>query len=129
MMRRHPQPRERTRTESKRKAEKQKKAKIQALLAAAKSGQAFQTVPPIPAPFGAQKRGKALGKGAGKVTGKRSIPQAELDRLKQQKTTNNSGLQICRWYNSSLSCQAGTSCKFAHECAQCGAAHPFHGNH
>jgi hypothetical protein len=92
---------------TKRKAQKEKKIlKIQALLAAAKSGQTFQTIPPPPAPFGAPKGGKAGGKGSGKASGKRTIPQAEFDRLKQQKTTNNSGMQICRWYNSSLKCQA-----------------------
>jgi len=48
---------------NKRKAQKEKKkAKFQALLAAAKGGQPFQTVPLAPAPFGPQGRG-SLGQG------------------------------------------------------------------
>ena len=65
---------------SKRKAQQeQKKAKIQALVAAAKSGQAFQTVPPVPAPFGAPKGGKAWGKGVGKTTSGQSPRWSSTD--------------------------------------------------
>ena len=40
-----------------------------------------------------------------------------------------SGKRRCPFFNSSLGCRIGDGCRNAHACVECGASHPYHGNH
>ena len=40
-----------------------------------------------------------------------------------------SGPRRCPFYNCSLGCRFGDSCKNKHLCVECGKGHPWHGNH
>ena len=40
-----------------------------------------------------------------------------------------SGKRRCPFFNSSLGCRFGDGCRNAHACVECGASHPYHGNH
>ena len=40
-----------------------------------------------------------------------------------------SGKRRCPFYNCSLGCRFGDSCRNAHLCVECGKEHPWHGNH
>ena len=39
------------------------------------------------------------------------------------------GKRRCPFYNCSLGCRFGDSCRNAHVCVECGKSHPWHGNH
>ena len=73
-------------------------------------------------------KGAPKGKGKGAAGSGRSIPQAEFDKIKSLPAKNSAGVPFCRWYASSMGCSMG-SCKFAHECPQCGQQHSFTANH
>ena len=40
-----------------------------------------------------------------------------------------SGKRRCPFYNCSLECRFGDSCRNLHVCVECGKEHPWHGNH
>ena len=40
-----------------------------------------------------------------------------------------SGKRRCPFFNCSLGCRFGDSCRNAHVCVECGKEHPWHGNH
>jgi hypothetical protein len=40
-----------------------------------------------------------------------------------------SGKRRCPFYNCSLGCRFGDSCRNLHACVECGKEHPWHGNH
>ena len=39
------------------------------------------------------------------------------------------GKRRCPFYNCSLGCRFGNSCRNVHSCVECGKSHPWHGNH
>jgi hypothetical protein len=111
-------PGKRSRGASQRENKKQQLQQLQAQLQ--------QTTQPPPPPPPAKGAGKA--KAAGKGAGKTAIPAAEFQKLLTLKQKNTAGTPICRWFNCSLGCSR-PACSFAHECAECGQAHPYAGNH
>ena len=54
------------------------------------------------------------------------VPAAEWSKITAFKY---SGKKRCPFFNCSLGCRFGDSCKNAHQCVECGQAHPWHGNH
>ena len=54
------------------------------------------------------------------------VPAAEWSKITAFKY---GGKKRCPFFNCSLGCRFGDSCKNAHQCVECGQAHPWHGNH
>ena len=61
-----------------------------------------------------------------KTTRDARVPAAEWTKITSFKY---SGKKRCPFFNCSLGCRFGDSCKNAHLCVECGQAHPWHGNH
>ncbi len=64
---------------------------------------------------------------------KRSLYQMMIRQLSNEweKITSfkYNGKRRCPFYNCSLGCRFGDSCRNAHACVECGKDHPWHGNH
>ena len=54
------------------------------------------------------------------------VPSAEWDKITSFKYN---GKRRCPFYNCSMGCRFGDSCRHAHVCVECGKDHPWHGNH
>ena len=66
-------------------------------------------------------------KGSGGKTNKDArVPSAEWEKITSFKYN---GKRRCPFYNCSMGCRFGDSCRHAHVCVECGKDHPWHGNH
>ena len=54
------------------------------------------------------------------------VPAAEWDKITSFKYN---GKRRCPFFNCSMGCRFGDSCRHAHLCVECGKDHPWHGNH
>ena len=54
------------------------------------------------------------------------VPEKEWEKISSFKY---SGKRRCPFFNCSLGCRFGDSCRNAHLCVECGKDHPWHGNH
>ena len=54
------------------------------------------------------------------------VPAAEWSAITAFKYN---GPRRCPFYNCSMGCRFGESCKHKHICVECGKGHPWHGNH
>ena len=54
------------------------------------------------------------------------VPEKEWEKIISYKY---SGKRRCPFFNCSLGCRFGDSCRNAHVCVECGKDHPWHGNH
>ena len=54
------------------------------------------------------------------------VPETEWAKISSFKY---SGKRRCPFFNCSLGCRFGDSCRNAHLCVECGKDHPWHGNH
>ena len=72
-----------------------------------------------------EKKGAARN-GSDKVARDARVPAAEWSKITSFKY---SGKKRCPFFNCSLGCRFGDSCKNAHQCVECGQAHSWHGNH
>ena len=68
----------------------------------------------------------AVRAGPDKTTRDARVPAAEWSKITAFKY---SGKKRCPFFNCSLGCRFGDACKNAHQCVECGQAHPWHGNH
>ena len=62
----------------------------------------------------------------GKVQKDARVPPAEWEKINSFKYN---GKRRCPFYNCSMGCRFGDSCRHAHVCVECGKDHPWHGNH
>ena len=68
----------------------------------------------------------AVRAGPDKTTRDARVPAAEWSKITAFKY---SGKKRCPFFNCSLGRRFGDACKNAHQCVECGQAHPWHGNH
>ena len=61
-----------------------------------------------------------------KVSRDDRVPPKEWEKITGFKYN---GKRRCPFFNCSLGCRFGDSCRNAHSCVECGGAHPWHGNH
>ena len=61
-----------------------------------------------------------------KVAKDERVPTKEWEKITSFKY---SGKRRCPFFNCSLGCRFGDSCRNVHSCVECGGAHPWHGNH
>lgn len=61
-----------------------------------------------------------------KVAKDERAPSKEWEKITSFKY---SGKRRCPFFNCSLGCRFGDSCRNVHSCVECGGAHPWHGNH
>lgn len=54
------------------------------------------------------------------------VPEKEWEKISSFKYN---GKRRCPFFNCSLGCRFGDSCRNAHVCVECGKDHPWHGNH
>ena len=70
---------------------------------------------------------KTAARGGGdKVARDARVPAAEWSKITSFKY---SGKKRCPFFNCSLGCRFGDTCKNAHLCVECGQPHSWHGNH
>ena len=62
----------------------------------------------------------------GKAAKDARVPSQEWEKITSFKYN---GKRRCPFYNCSLGCRFGDSCRNAHACVECGKDHPWHGNH
>ena len=78
---------------------------------------------PAAAPKGKNKGAQSKGAAA---SGGSKFPQAEWEKIG---SLTYSGPRRCRFFNSSIGCSMTATCKQDHKCVECGAGHPYIGNH
>ncbi len=71
--------------------------------------------------------GKAKGGNKGKDGKSRRIPGKELQAM--DAVPNATSFGRCKFWNSSVGCARGASCRFAHDCWECGKNHKFYEQH
>jgi hypothetical protein len=92
----------------------------------AKAEQAAQSARNSNSGSGKPNNGRAQGAAKIVPAGASRIPDPEFNALKAVKLT---GKPKCNFFNSSVGCKFGATCKLEHKCKLCGADHPFIGNH
>ena len=70
--------------------------------------------------------GQDVKKDVKKIAKDERVPAKEWEKITSFKYN---GKRRCPFFNCSLGCRFGDSCRNVHSCVECGGSHSWHGNH